>query len=129
MEGTRSLLHVGELASQTEVYSLIQFYPHFERTLRESLRVLVGEDVEKRVDIGMAKDGSGVGGMTSSILCPLLQLTNFPQPHCAPYKLSNNSVYLQSRCNKRKSLGSLLNVVCCIYVVGIVPALSFLISQ
>jgi len=29
--------------------------------LRQSLRVLVG-DVEKRVNIGMAKDGSGVGG-------------------------------------------------------------------
>jgi len=30
--------------------------------LRESLRTLVGGDVEKRVDIGLAKDGSGVGG-------------------------------------------------------------------
>ena len=79
--------------------SLIENYPDYEKTLRESLRTLVGEDVEKRVDIGMAKDGSGVGGMSSSILSPLLQLTNFPQPHCAPYKLSNNSVYLQSRCN------------------------------
>ncbi|KAJ6516263.1 hypothetical protein C8R45DRAFT_811924 [Mycena sanguinolenta] len=47
--------------------SLIEFYPHFEDTLRESLRVLVGEEVEKRVDIGMAKDGSGVG----AALCAL----------------------------------------------------------
>ncbi|KAF7353104.1 Phosphotransferase [Mycena venus] len=47
--------------------SLIEFYPHFEETLRESLRILVGADVEKRVDIGMAKDGSGVG----AALCAL----------------------------------------------------------
>ncbi|KAJ7688368.1 hypothetical protein B0H17DRAFT_938338 [Mycena rosella] len=47
--------------------SLIQFYPHFEDTLRESLRHVVGAEVEKRVDIGMAKDGSGVG----AALCAL----------------------------------------------------------
>lgn len=42
--------------------SLIQFYPNYERSMRESLRLLVGEEVERRVEIGMAKDGSGVGG-------------------------------------------------------------------
>src|ERR1700690_545802 len=42
--------------------SLVENYPNFERTLRESLRALVGKEVEQRVDIGMAKDGSGVGG-------------------------------------------------------------------
>ncbi|KAJ7638476.1 hypothetical protein FB45DRAFT_741354 [Roridomyces roridus] len=47
--------------------SLIQFYPHFEETLRESLRHVVGAQVEKRVEIGMAKDGSGVG----AALCAL----------------------------------------------------------
>jgi len=50
--------------------SLIQFYPYFERTMRESLRSIVGEDVEKRVDIGLAKDGSGVG----AALCALQAL-------------------------------------------------------
>jgi hexokinase len=44
--------------------SLIQFYPNFEVHLRESLRALVGEEVERSVEIGMAKDGSGVGGMS-----------------------------------------------------------------
>jgi len=43
--------------------SLVEHYPNFEPILRESLRFLVGADVEKRVDIGLAKDGSGVGGM------------------------------------------------------------------
>ncbi|KAK7471056.1 hypothetical protein VKT23_002471 [Stygiomarasmius scandens] len=47
--------------------SLIQFYPNFERTMRESLRALVSEQVEKRVEIGLAKDGSGVG----AALCAL----------------------------------------------------------
>lgn len=45
-----------------EKRSLIQFYPNFEPRLRESLRLLIGEEVERRVDIGLAKDGSGVGG-------------------------------------------------------------------
>lgn len=47
--------------------SLIQFYPNFETHLRESLRVLVGPEVEKATEIGMAKDGSGVG----AALCAL----------------------------------------------------------
>ncbi|KAF9468798.1 hexokinase [Collybia nuda] len=50
--------------------SLIEHYPNFERTTRESLRALVGPDVEKRVVIGMAKDGSGVG----AALCALQAL-------------------------------------------------------
>ncbi|KAJ7590710.1 hypothetical protein C8J56DRAFT_1003388 [Mycena floridula] len=61
---------IGNVEEQIKVGvdgSLIEFYPHFERTLRDSLRTLVGEDVEKRVDIGMAKDGSGVG----AALCAL----------------------------------------------------------
>jgi hexokinase len=47
--------------------SLIQFYPNFELHLREALRGLVGEAVEKTVEIGMAKDGSGVGGECSRL--------------------------------------------------------------
>ncbi|KAG6830614.1 hypothetical protein H0H92_015706 [Tricholoma furcatifolium] len=50
--------------------SLIEHYPNYERTLRESLRSLVGEEIEKRVDIGLAKDGSGVG----AALCALQAL-------------------------------------------------------
>ncbi|KAI6128442.1 hexokinase [Pisolithus croceorrhizus] len=48
--------------------SLVEHYPYFEKKLRASLRVLVGEDVEHRVDIGFAKDGSGVG----AALCALV---------------------------------------------------------
>ncbi|KZT74519.1 hexokinase [Daedalea quercina L-15889] len=47
--------------------SLIQHYPNFQTRLRASLRVLVGEAVEKRVEIDLAKDGSGAG----AALCAL----------------------------------------------------------
>lgn len=50
--------------------SLIEHYPGFETSLRESLRYLVGKNVESRVDIGLAKDGSGVG----AALCALQAL-------------------------------------------------------
>jgi hexokinase len=49
----------------TSYYSLIQFYPNFENQLRDSLRHLVGKKVEDIVEIGMAKDGSGVGGKST----------------------------------------------------------------
>jgi hexokinase len=48
--------------------SLIQFYPGFEQRMRESLRAIVGLEIEKRVEIGLAKDGSGVGGLSRSCL-------------------------------------------------------------
>ncbi|KAG2362026.1 hexokinase [Suillus spraguei] len=48
--------------------SLVEFYPHFQTKLRASLRALVGPEVESRVDLGMAKDGSGVG----AALCALI---------------------------------------------------------
>ena len=42
--------------------SLIQHYPNFNARVRDSLRELVGAEVEEKVEIGLAKDGSGVGG-------------------------------------------------------------------
>jgi hexokinase len=50
------------------VISLIQFYPNFEERIRDSLRAIVGPEVEKRVEIGLAKDGSGVGGVSHTFL-------------------------------------------------------------
>ncbi|KZO93239.1 hypothetical protein CALVIDRAFT_546729 [Calocera viscosa TUFC12733] len=47
--------------------SLIQFYPGFEDGLRSSLRVLVGEKIEKRTRIGLAKDGSGIGAALGAL--------------------------------------------------------------
>jgi hexokinase len=42
--------------------SLVEFYPRFEQRTRAALREILGEEVEKRVAIELAKDGSGVGG-------------------------------------------------------------------
>lgn len=42
--------------------SLVEFYPRFEERVREALIEILGEAVEKRVSIVLAKDGSGVGG-------------------------------------------------------------------
>lgn len=42
--------------------SLVELYPHFEVRLRQALKDIVGPEVEKRVRLGLAKDGSGVGG-------------------------------------------------------------------
>ncbi|KAF2458133.1 hypothetical protein BDY21DRAFT_267098, partial [Lineolata rhizophorae] len=43
--------------------SLVEFYPHFETYIREALREIegIGEEGERRIRIGIAKDGSGVG--------------------------------------------------------------------
>jgi len=48
--------------------SLVEHYPDFLKTMRESLRKLVGEDVESRVEIGLAKDGSGVGAALGALV-------------------------------------------------------------
>ena len=42
--------------------SLVEFYPGFEVRLRDAVRDMLGEEAEKRVEIGLAKDGSGIGG-------------------------------------------------------------------
>jgi len=42
--------------------SLYQHYPGFEKLMLDALRVLLGEEFEKQVEMGLAKDGSGVGG-------------------------------------------------------------------
>ena len=43
--------------------SLVEFYPRFEEYIREALREIpeIGPEGEKRIRIGIAKDGSGVG--------------------------------------------------------------------
>ncbi|OCK78651.1 hypothetical protein K432DRAFT_88217 [Lepidopterella palustris CBS 459.81] len=43
--------------------SLVEFYPEFEEYIREALREVpeIGVDGERRIRIGIAKDGSGVG--------------------------------------------------------------------
>lgn len=42
--------------------SLVEFYPRFEQRVRDALREILGEEVQQRIEIVLAKDGSGVGG-------------------------------------------------------------------
>jgi Hexokinase len=57
--------------------SLYQHYPGFEESMREALRILLGEEVEKRVEMGLAKDGSGVGGTFPSLSCLAFVLRSY----------------------------------------------------
>jgi len=47
--------------------SLVEFYPGFEVRVRQALRDMLGEACEKTVDIGLAKDGSGVGAALTAL--------------------------------------------------------------
>lgn len=51
-----------------------EFLPGFEGRVREALKIVLGVEGEKRVRIGLAKDGSGVGG--KSISGPFCEGTN-----------------------------------------------------
>lgn len=42
--------------------SVAEFLPNFESRVREALVTLLGEDTAGRIKLGLAKDGSGVGG-------------------------------------------------------------------
>ncbi|KAA8917357.1 hypothetical protein TRICI_000469 [Trichomonascus ciferrii] len=48
--------------------SVVQFYPNFEKMVREALVATLGPDAASRVCLGIAKDGSGVG----AALCALV---------------------------------------------------------
>lgn len=79
--------------------SLVEFYPRFEQRTRDALREILGETVEKRVAIELAKDGSGVGGAclfstSFSLPCPSL-------PHCFFFLpiSSSNSCALRPGCS------------------------------
>jgi hexokinase len=68
--------------SDTKVFagldgSLVQFYPRFEERVRAALREVLGEETEKRIEMGLARDGSGIGGeraVSLLILLPTRQL-------------------------------------------------------
>ncbi|RUP45258.1 hexokinase-domain-containing protein [Jimgerdemannia flammicorona] len=47
--------------------SLYEFYPNFETRMYAALKELFGEGVEKKIRLGLAKDGSGVGGVAAKM--------------------------------------------------------------
>jgi hexokinase len=54
--------------------SLVEFYPNFEEYIREALRSVkgIGKEGEKRIRIGIAKDGSGVGAALIALIADKL---------------------------------------------------------
>jgi hexokinase len=55
--------------------SLVEFYPGFEDYMRGSLRVMngIGPEGEKRIRIGIAKDGSGVGAALIALVAAKME--------------------------------------------------------
>lgn len=47
--------------------SLAEFLPHFLDRVQESLHIVLGEEGGKRIKIGLAKDGSGVGAALAAL--------------------------------------------------------------
>lgn len=43
-------------------HSVAEFLPFFEERMRKALRLILGDNGERRIQMGMARDGSGVGG-------------------------------------------------------------------
>ena len=46
---------------------MAEFLPNFESRVREALTVVLGEAGAKRVKMGMARDGSGVGAALTAL--------------------------------------------------------------
>ena len=64
--------------------SLVEFYPRFEARIRDGLRDLLGKEVEPKITIGLAKDGSGVGGKPAEFhRCLTLTLLLFSCIDCS----------------------------------------------
>lgn len=47
--------------------SVVEFLPNFEGRVRQVLRCVLGDEREKKITIGLAKDGSGVGAALAAL--------------------------------------------------------------
>ncbi|KAH8811433.1 hypothetical protein F5884DRAFT_274080 [Xylogone sp. PMI_703] len=58
--------------------SLVEFYPGFEDYMRDAIRITdgIGEIGEKRIRIGIAKDGSGVGAALIALVAAKMESGN-----------------------------------------------------
>lgn len=86
--------------------SVAEFLPNFEKRMRETLRLVIGDEGEKRITIGLAKDGSGVGGEpcfphVSVLICWLTCLFPIAAALCAlqAKKAQEQNVHLQTNKN------------------------------
>ncbi|KAJ5437812.1 Glucokinase [Penicillium daleae] len=82
------LIHTGKLETETMVDigvdgSLVEFYPKFEEYIREALREVpkVGVAGDKKVRIGISKDGSGVGAALIALVASKDESLQSPHGH------------------------------------------------
>jgi hexokinase len=75
-------LQVDELVDIGVDGSLVEYYPGFEDYIREALREIpeIGAAGEKRIRIGIAKDGSGVGAALIALVASKMEEANRPKP-------------------------------------------------
>ncbi|KAG8961945.1 glucokinase [Tulasnella sp. 419] len=64
--------------------SMVEFYPFFEERLREALVSLIGAEGNKKVVIGLAKDGSGVGAALGALQAKKQMQTAAETPNTVP---------------------------------------------
>lgn len=46
---------------------MAEFLPNFVPRVHEALKMLLGEEVDAKISIGLAKDGSGVGAALTAL--------------------------------------------------------------
>ena len=76
--------------------SLVEFYPNFEDYIREALREVpeIGPQGEKRIRIGIAKDGSGVGAALIALVADrAMKGTSSPLPRQSASDVKQSDQY------------------------------------
>ncbi|RFU34054.1 hypothetical protein B7463_g2279, partial [Scytalidium lignicola] len=76
--GVTSEIHEDDMVDIGVDGSLVEFYPNFEDYIRDAIRVTdgIGEIGEKRIRIGIAKDGSGVGAALIALVAAKMESGN-----------------------------------------------------
>ncbi|EMF16490.1 Hexokinase_1-domain-containing protein [Sphaerulina musiva SO2202] len=79
--------------------SLVEFYPRFEEYIREALREVpeIGPQGERKVRIGIAKDGSGVGAALIALVADQASKGNYPSSSSSSVQSSSDGSSFFSR--------------------------------
>ncbi|PPJ50173.1 hypothetical protein CBER1_05223 [Cercospora berteroae] len=75
--------------------SLVEFYPRFEEYIREALREIpeIGAQGEKKIRIGIAKDGSGVGAALIALVADKAAKGNYSSSSSASTSSSESGFF------------------------------------
>jgi hexokinase len=91
--------------------SLVEFYPNFEEYIREALRDIpqIGVWGEKRIRIGIAKDGSGVGAALIALVADKAMKGKFPRTPRSTIERRANVVIGESSFARPAGFAGLVN--------------------